>query len=433
MRRRIVQNLHWLALCLGCLWPLATLAQTPLRVGTSGDYAPFSTAIEGDGGTTDYEGFDIAVARAYGRARGREIQFVPFRWPRLLRALAEDRFDVAMSGVTVRPERSARGRFSVPVAQTGAVVLAGPKGRFPELSDLDRRPVRIGVNAGGHLQRVSEARFRRATLVTIPDNAAVRAALVEHTIDAAVTDTLEAPSWLAGLEDVDLLGPFTTDRKAYLVHPDRPELAADLDAWLLAAEAEGTLEALRSLHFGDAAGGRLATPLRALLGAMDERLSLMPMVAVAKRRAGLPLEVPEREAVVLDSAVESALSASRKAAVDPPEAIAVRELFRAQMAAAKQVQWSAIKDSDFERPAEVPNLQSELRPALLRLGDHIAQLLIELPGQLDRAAVRELATHELRTPHLNDASRLMLADAITTLANSERTAGRPRRAEGGVP
>ena len=38
-----------------------------LRVGTSGDYPPFSLAR--DQRTTDYEGFDIALARAYAADR----------------------------------------------------------------------------------------------------------------------------------------------------------------------------------------------------------------------------------------------------------------------------------------------------------------------------------------------------------------------------
>ena len=70
----------------------------------------------------------------------------------------------------------------------GAVVLARHPSRWSELEDLDRRVVRIGVNAGGHLEQVARARFRRATLVSIPDNASVKKALDSHDVDAVVTD-----------------------------------------------------------------------------------------------------------------------------------------------------------------------------------------------------------------------------------------------------
>ena len=48
-----------------------------LRVGTSGDYAPFSSTGEG----SSPAGFDIAVARAYAQERGLGLEFVRFRWP----------------------------------------------------------------------------------------------------------------------------------------------------------------------------------------------------------------------------------------------------------------------------------------------------------------------------------------------------------------
>lgn len=388
-----------------------------LRVGTSGDYAPFSSAVAEQPG--EYQGFDIAVARAYAADRGMELRFVSFRWPELVAGLKTGRYHVAMSGVTIRPERSSIGRFSVPVAEAGAVVLARPQGRFSELGDLDRRQIRIAVNAGGHLERVAAEHFPHAIQLAIRDNQAVRRALAEGQVDAAVSDTLEAPGWMTGIDDVELLGPFTLDRKAYLVAAGHPALATDLDRWLLEREADGTLARLRLQHLGGEAGAT-ATPLNALLAAMDERLSLMPLVAVAKRSAGLPLEVPEREAVVLDEAVASALASAKQRGVPAPAAKAVRALFRAQMEAAKQVQWDAIRDPDFARPETTPDLDTELRPAILRIGDRIAQLLTELPPNLDRGTVRAEAARALRVPRLSDASRGALADAVVALSAAER-------------
>ena len=69
-------------------------------------------------------GFDLAVVRAYVADRHRGLEIVRFRWPELLSDLAADRFDVAMSGITIRPERSIAGIFTVPVVASGAVVLA---------------------------------------------------------------------------------------------------------------------------------------------------------------------------------------------------------------------------------------------------------------------------------------------------------------------
>jgi len=385
-----------------------------LRVGTSGDYAPFS--FKADPGRSDLEGFDIALARAYAKARDLEVQFVRFRWPELNRALLSDRFDLAMSGVTVRPERSAIGRFTVAVVETGAVVVARPKDLYLEIDDLNHPQVRIGVNAGGHLERVARERFPAATLVAIPDNALVLAALMDGATDAAVTDDLEAPGWMLGHEDLALLGPFTVDRKAIFVRADRAQLATDLNSWLLAREADGTLAQLREQYFEIPDSPKLASPLRALLAAIDERLALMPLVGIAKRRASLPLVIPARETLVLDAAVESVRAAAEQQGVPPPSQDAVRRLFVAQMEAGKQVQRAALNDPIFASLESVPNLQTELRPALLRIGERIAQLLVALPADLDRERVVEAARREIRSTPISDASILAIADAISELS-----------------
>lgn len=418
MRRQMVVALLFLAAAFAVTAGAASGDAGPLRVGTSGDYPPFSTAVGGE--TVEFEGFDIELARAYAESRGLAIEFVQFRWPELTAALAANRFDVAMSGVTMRPERSAIGRFSVVVAETGAIVLGRPMDRFSQLSDFNRQSVRIGVNAGGHLEQIARAHFPNATLLVIANNAAVRTALMEGNVDAAVTDTLEAPHWLRASGDLAVIGPFTNDRKAYLVRAERSDLAADLDDWLLASGADGTLDRLHSKYFGTQERSRsAATPLRALLTAIDERLSLMPLVGAAKRRAGLPLEVPEREGIVLDAAMGSARVAAQRAAVAPPPTAAIRRLFEAQMAAAKEVQWESLRDPQVGPSDSVLDLNTQLRPALLRIGDRIGQLLVALPADLDRSRVRGEALRELRTPHLSKASALALADAISALSAAQ--------------
>ncbi|MEE8508282.1 MAG: transporter substrate-binding domain-containing protein, partial [Myxococcota bacterium] len=387
-----------------------------LRVGTSGDYAPFSISSGEESGLP--EGFSVAIARAYAEERGLALEFVPFRWANLIPALNAERFDVAISGVTVRPERSAAGRFTVPVVETGAVLLVRQPERWSKVEDLDRGDVRIGVNAGGHLERVARERFPRAVLISIRNNLAVRTALVEETLHAAVTDTLEAPIWLRDTQGLAVLGPFTRDRKAILVRRDRPALAADLNDWLMERESDGSLAALRRRYLGESAGRPVATALGSLLAAIDERLALMPWVGVAKRRSGLPLEVPEREELVLDAVVAEVRAAADRAGVAPPPDVSVHRLFRAQMEAAKEVQWKAVKDRTYAVPEPLPDLNTSLRPGLIRIGERIAQLLLKLPRDLEATRVREAALEELRAPYLSERSALAIADAIAVLSRA---------------
>ena len=115
-----------------------------LRVGTSGDYAPFSVhAADGS-----WSGFDLAVARAYAAARGRRLELVPFRWPELAAHLAAGDFDVAMSGVTVRADRLIIGTMTAAVARADAIVLVHRGTAFNGRTAFDGTSGRVAVNPG---------------------------------------------------------------------------------------------------------------------------------------------------------------------------------------------------------------------------------------------------------------------------------------------
>ncbi len=393
-----------------------------LRVGTSADYAPFShrSGTDEGGGCAQpdcLEGFDPAVARAYAATRELQVEWVRFRWPDLLSDLEAGRFDLAMSGVTVRPERSIAGRFSVPVAKSGAVLLtrSRPGGAAPvSLDQLDRPGHRIAVNAGGHLERVARDRLRRASLIAVADNDRVRDMLLSGEVDTAVTDTREAPHWRAAVPGLVEIGPFTRDRKAYLARADLPELSRDLDRWLIEKESDGTLDALRRAHLGSWQEPSTEPVLEALLASIDERLALMPWVAEAKRRSGSPVEAPEREQKVLEAAVASARRAAETLAGRPPAERSLRALFRAQMEAAKQIQRRTL--SRPTRP-EVghADLADALRPALIRIGDRIAILAAQLPSEVDPKQVEASTRSALASRDLDDAHVAAIAAALIEL------------------
>jgi len=335
----------------------------PLLVGTSGDYPPFSLARDG---TT--EGLDIEVARRFARDSGRRLELVRFRWPELTRDLAAGRFDLAMGGVTLRPERAVAGVFTRPVAEAGAVVLAHQR--------LDPRTswLRLGVNAGGHLERLAARLFPHALLVRTNDNRALAELLATGAADAILTDEAEADA--LAVPGAVRLGPFTRDRKGYLGRD--PALVAELDAWLRAREADGTLAALRARWLGAErarARSAFASDLDALLALVDLRLAFMPAVAAAKRKTGRPVEDPGQEARVLGAV--RARAAER--GLDPTT---VEALFRAQIAAARAVEHEFLAHPE---EGDALDLEREARPALARISELIVARAADLtadPGAL---------------------------------------------------
>lgn len=389
-----------------------------LRVGTSGDYPPFSTLREGR-----VSGFDAALLESYASERGLRLEWVRFRWPELVADLGAHRFEIAAGGITIRPERSLAGRYTVPVARNGALLLLRRPAWAPPpasgtaeeplalLHMLDRPEFRVAVNQGGHLERVARAHFQHASILAIPDNAAVREALASGQADAALTNTVEGPRWAEGLSGIERVGPFTRDAVALYVDPSRAELAADLDTWLLRQEERGALGKLRERYLGPGATGPTATPVDALLSATAERLALMPMVATAKQRAGIPIEVPEQEARVLEAARAEVRKTAAALGVPAPPDEALTTFFQAQMDAAKKLQLRAPVNA--EAPAH--SLDGELRPALARISARISALVPRVPRGLERDAIRKKAREELASTGLEGEEIDRLADALVAL------------------
>lgn len=389
-----------------------------LRVGTSGDYPPFTTLRDGQA-----SGFDAALLEAYANDRGYRLEWVRFRWAELVADLGAHRFDVAASGLTIRPERSLAGRYTVPVARNGALLLLRRPAWAPSpgsgtsedplalLHALDRPELRLAVNRGGHLERVARAHFPHATLLAIPDNAAVREALASRQADAALSNTVEGPHWAEGLSGIELVGPFTRDEVALYVEPSRAELAADLDTWLLQQERSGALERLRARYLGPGATGPTATPVGALLSATAERLALMPMVAQAKQRAGQPIEVPAQEARVLEAARKEVHAAAAALGVAAPPDEAITAFFQAQIDAAKRIQQRTPADPN----APEHSLDAELRPALARISARISTLVPRVPRGLEREATRREAREALASTGLQGEEIDRLADALVLL------------------
>jgi cyclohexadienyl dehydratase len=81
-----------------------------LRVGTTGDYDPFSV-LDSRG---RFRGIDVEAAHLLARAMGPHVQarFVKTSWPALTTDLLAGRFDIAMSGVSRTRNRSDAGVLS---------------------------------------------------------------------------------------------------------------------------------------------------------------------------------------------------------------------------------------------------------------------------------------------------------------------------------
>ena len=159
--------------------PLPGLAQTSrldeilkrgvLRVGTTGDYRPFTALDKATGG---YSGFDIDLALSLADALGVKVEFEATSWPHLASDFEAGAFDIAMGGVSVTLDRARKGFFSAPYMREGKTPIArcADKDKFGSLAEIDQPGVKVIANPGGTNERFDRAHLHAAEIVVYPDN-----------------------------------------------------------------------------------------------------------------------------------------------------------------------------------------------------------------------------------------------------------------------
>jgi len=217
-------------------------ARGRLRVASTFDYRPFAYRADGQPA-----GLDVDLAHDLAASLGVALGWVETTWSTLLDDLRADRFDIAMSGVSVTPARAAVGLFTMPYLHTGKTALArcDRVAQFRALAAIDRDDVTVIVNPGGSNEAWARAHLVHARIVVHADNVSIFTALERGDADLMITDAIEGESEQANHRAlcIDPSAPYLEPvDKAWLL-PNDLDLKRWLDAWLAARAADGTLAA----------------------------------------------------------------------------------------------------------------------------------------------------------------------------------------------
>jgi chorismate mutase-like protein len=383
------------------------LARGTLRVGSTGDYKPFSYRVAGG---ERFIGLDVALADDLARSLGVKLQVVPTTWGTLMGDLADERFDIAAGGISISLERQKKAFFSIPTMRDGKTPIArcDDVRKYQTLADIDRPEVRLIVNPGGTNERFARAHAERASLTVWPDNTTIFDRILAGEADVMITDAIEArlqqrlhPKLCAIHPDA----PFDFSEKAFLL-PRDVALKAWVDQWLHQAIETGTFARLSEQW--------LAYPwgIESLRTLIDARLLLASDVAQYKWNHHLPIEDGAREAQVIEAL------GKRADALGVPQPWA-QAFFRAQIEASKTAQTELFQGWDVFRRGEfagAPDLATVTRPKLDKLTDELLHAIAENWTVLGDPKRRPDVARAMHPMQAEDLSAKAVAQAIAPLA-----------------
>ena len=203
-----------------------------LRVAHTNDYRPFSFR------STDQSpiGIDADLAKRLAADLKVSLEWVDTTWSTLATDLQANRYDIAMSGVSITPDRNAVGCFTTTYFTTAKTALTrcASHRSFDTLAQIDVPEITIIVNRGGTNERFVRDRLPHAHVIVHDDNRTVFDALAAGGGDLMITDAVEARLEAQAnpalcVPDPPLL--LETVEKAYLIPRDRA-WQRWLDRWL---------------------------------------------------------------------------------------------------------------------------------------------------------------------------------------------------------
>lgn len=223
------------------------LARGTLRVGTTGDYPPFS---ELDQSTNTYKGYEIDVATQLAADLGVKVEFVSTTWDTLAAGIQADKYDVAASGITLTLERLKSIGFSAPYMDSPLVPIVRTEdgAKYATWRDLDQDGLRIAVMSGTSAEGSAKANFSKAEIVTITAPALDYQELLAGKVDAAITDTVFINKALAQYSDklvaVDIEHAIEGQPTAMMTVRDDFVWLNWLDTWVAMKQQSGFFDTL---------------------------------------------------------------------------------------------------------------------------------------------------------------------------------------------
>jgi cyclohexadienyl dehydratase len=166
-----------------------------------------------------------------------DVRFVRTTWGTLLDDLAVGKFDIAMGGISMTPERQKRAGLTNSYLTVGKspLIRKEDKDRYKTLSDINQIGVKVGFDPGGTNEKFVRSTIKLATLIVVKNNLDIPEMLETGRIDAVITDNVEAILIAKTRSKLYAVSPhhaFTREVKGYMVPKNDLRFIKVVNIWI---------------------------------------------------------------------------------------------------------------------------------------------------------------------------------------------------------
>ncbi|MCD2436047.1 basic amino acid ABC transporter substrate-binding protein [Acidaminococcus sp. NSJ-142] len=221
--------------------------QKVLRVGTEPTFAPFEFQKQD---SSDFEGFDMDLARAIGKQLGRKVEIQNMGFDALIPALNSGNIDMAIAGMSITPDRQKAVTFSDPYYTSGlTVVVRKDETGIKGIQDLEGKKIAVQIGTTG-AERAGKVPGAQVT--SFDTNSQVFLELNNKGVDAVIIDKPVAAYYLTqeGKDKAMLVGETLEAEDYGMAFKKDSKLAADVNKALAELKKNGEYDKIYTKWFG---------------------------------------------------------------------------------------------------------------------------------------------------------------------------------------
>jgi polar amino acid transport system substrate-binding protein len=219
-------------------------ASNILTIGVDSTYPP----MESISSAGQYVGFDIDMGNMIAKDLGKKVVWKTVVFSDIFNDLNKDDYDIAISAVTITPQREQFVDFSVPYLNAGEVLIVKKTGTPADNvieTGADFSGKKIGVQAGTTDLTEALKLFPPSLVVQYPSNIPALADLQNGKIDAIITDLPDAIGVIQANHDLRIAtNPLDKEYYGIVFRKNETQLRTQINGILTNMQNAGILQQL---------------------------------------------------------------------------------------------------------------------------------------------------------------------------------------------